>query len=292
MGAGDPEVAQGDVLVHGKEPRRASTRMWWVAVLLLALGAVAGWAVARNMQTGPAHQRGAGLVAGGVETTTSGPPFLLSLYNVGDTPERVINVAPRGWQGSTYPTTIPPGGSVELPLTVTVDCRRGPTDDLVVRTMSGGHLAEHVLHLPAVPSALADEYKRRCAMSTGHAPTRREILGTWLVDEGRYYAGQLLFRLAPDGTFAMDPGGENEFGRITTQLFARPGTFGTFSYHAGRLALTTRGGPDCQPAHSSWRVGILNDGRLNIRVGAYDDLNCGSHQGDVWIARRVSPPPD
>lgn len=260
-------------------------------MLLLALGAAAGWTLARNTQPAPAHQPGTGLVAGAFDATTSGPPFVLSLYNVGDTPARVVNVSPRGWQSSSYPTTVPAHGSVELPMSVTVNCQRGPSDDVVIRTMSGGHLAQHTLHLPAVPSALADEFKRRCAMPRGRTPPRRDILGTWLVEEGRYYAGRMLFRLAADGSFTMDPGAEDPFGRVTTQLFARPGTFGRFTYHGGLLGLATRGGPDCQPAHSRWRVGMLNDGRLNIRVGAYDDASCGSHHGDVWIARRVSPPP-
>lgn len=280
------------MLVQGEEPRRDRTRLWWAAVLLLALGAAAGWTVARETQPAPAQQSGTGLVAGSFEAATSGPPFVLSLYNVGDTPERVVNVSPRGWESSSYPTTVPPRGSVELPMSVRVNCKRGPTDDVVVRTRSGGHLARRILHLPAVPSVLADEFKRRCAMPTGHTPPRRDILGTWLVAEGRYYAGRMLFRLAADGTFTMDPGGEDPFGRVTTQVFAHPGTFGKFTYHGGLLALATQGGPDCQPAHSRWRMGLLNDGRLNIRVGAYDDAACGSHRGDVWIARRVSPPPD
>jgi hypothetical protein len=104
----------------------------------------------------------------------------------------------------------------------------------------------------------------------------------WIVDEANFFAGKMLIRLNSTGTFAMDP---------FTTLFSRPGAYGRFGYRAGNLALSTRGGQDCPRGDRSlWRMGMMSDGRLRMSlISSYHSV-CTVQAGEVWIARRVSPP--
>jgi hypothetical protein len=219
-----------------------------------------------------------------VSSTFDGPEFVATIFNVGDREVRITDVAPGGWPATSSPVTIAAGASAEVPVDVSADCRRttAPTNEVIVHATSSGRSVVRTLRLPAVPTALTEEYNRLCASPPEHLPRRHELLGVWIVDEADFFAGRMLIRLNTDGTFAMDP---------FTTLFSDPGKYGRFTYSRGNLVMVSRGGQDCPPGDRSlWRVGLLSDGRLRITlVNSYRSV-CRAATGEVWIARRVSPP--
>lgn len=264
-------------------------------VLLVAVAAVVGWRVGRSERhpsaaaAAPSTAHGAQLVVGAVVANRppdyAGPEFVATLYNTGDRSARVTEVAPVGWSASVAPVTVPPGGAVAVPVDAQLDCRSTPppSNEISVADVSAGRTEFRTLHLAAVPEALTEKYERTCRTPPGHRPQRDELVGIWIVDEADFFAGQMLIDLRANGTYAMDP---------FTTLFSGPGAFGTFTYRAGRLDLSTRGGVDCANGDGSrWRVGLLSDGRLRMQLVDQVDGVCTVELGEVWIARRVSPPP-
>ena len=292
-------------LVHNWSSRRERAMVAAGAVVLVGVSVLVGWRLGTSSSHGvtapathsPTSQaltadapstRVIKLVASPFEPrvspTFNGPEFVATIFNVGDREVRITDVAPAGWRATSSPVTIAAGGSAEVSVDVSVDCRQtpAPTDEVIVHGTSSGRSVVRALRLPAVPTALTEEYNRLCASPPEHMPRRQELLGVWIVDEADFFAGRMLIRLNADGTFAMDP---------FTTLFSEPGKYGRFSYSGGNLVMVSRGGQDCPPGDRSlWRVGLLSDGRLRITlINSYRSV-CRVATGEVWIARRVSPP--
>jgi hypothetical protein len=281
---------QEDLIVLGpRSPRRGRAMLGVAAVALVAVSVLGGWRWGRSSEPAapvPAS-RAIELVAGPFEANleaTEGPEFVIPIYNVGDRAVRVTNVAPGMWRATSSPVTLAPGASAEVPVDVSIDCRQtpSPTGEVVVHATSSGRSAVQTLHLPSVPRVLTEEYERLCVVPAGRVPGRQELVGVWIVDEGNFFAGQMLIDLEANGTWAMDPG---------TNLFSEPGAYGVFTYRPGGLTLFTRGGRDCRRGDRSlWRVGLMSDGRLRMKVVTFADSLCTLEDGEVWIARRVSEP--
>jgi hypothetical protein len=272
--------------------RREGVLLVGALVVLVAAASVTGWRVGRDGRHSAPSARpaahGAKLVIGALVANRpndfQGPEFVATVHNVGDRPARVTNIAPRQWQATNPPVMVPAGGSIEVPVDATIDCRYTPppTDEVLVRMTSSGRGMVQVMQLPSIPGALSEKWERMCAIPVGRTPRRDELVGVWIVDRADFFAGQMLIDLRADGTWAMDP---------FTTLFTNPGARGGYSYRAGRLLLDTRGGQDCAGGgHSLWRVGLLSDGRLRMQILNQYDSVCTIETGEVWIARRVSRP--
>jgi hypothetical protein len=91
-------------------------------------------------------------------------------------------------------------------------------------------------------------------------PSRRELAGVWLVDEGeaaRPSSPPLWMAFHLDGSFMLDSRGA---------LLSEPEVGGRYRLEDGRLTLLVEDGSGCRPDDRlDWTVGILPTGRLEIR---------------------------
>jgi hypothetical protein len=287
LGRGPPGDTVDRLDLGPAEPRR---RPWVRAALLVALGALLGW----GAHTTTAREAGAvappsslpHLVAGSFEQNLRdpyGPEFTVSLFNTGLSTVQVLNVAPMGWRATTPTVSIPPGGSVELPVDVAVDCGAisSPTQFVEVRVAAYPSTRTVQLQLPQVPAALDEVYWRRCSQPFTTRPSLRDLLGTWIVEDGGPgFTGKLVFSLHRDGSYQMGTGTHPADG---------PGAFGRFSLDSlGTLTLTPRGGGVCLlHRRAVWKVGLLPQQLLHVRLLTPYDGFCTVEPGDVWIAERV-----
>jgi hypothetical protein len=171
-----------------------------------------------------------------------------------------------------------------VPVEVDLDCRYSPppSNAVTVHMTSAGRSTVQTAKLASTPEAITEKWERVCATPNGRVPRRADLVGIWSVERADFFAGRMLIELRADGTFALDP---------FTTLFTDPGKYGDYRYRSGRLMLVSRGGQDCPKGDRSlWQVGLLSDGQLRIRILNQYDSVCRAADGEVWIARRVSPP--
>jgi hypothetical protein len=288
----DPRLggATLDRLDLGSEGPAGGRRSWWRAAALVAIGSIIGWSAAHG--TGADRDAAAGpsdapvLVAGAVQQDLANPfasDFLVTLSNPGKHRVEVLGVAPGGWAARTAPVEILPGGSVDVPVDVSLDClSTPPPSDVVDVRVAVGH-ASRMLELPLaqVPPALQEEYARRCRVQSLRVPSHKSLLGTWVVEDGGpAFTGKMLIRFTGDGGYAMDSG---------THLDDDPGAAGRYTLGPrGRVILRTLVGGDCgRRRRAVWLVGLQADGRLHIQQRTSYDGYCTVERGDVWIAKRV-----
>jgi hypothetical protein len=173
-----------------------------------------------------------------------------------------------------------PGATVDIPVDVSLDCATAPSPGgrAAVRIGTGSSARTELLPMGGSP-ALRELYARRCGVATLSTPTRHDLLGTWLVnDGGPAFTGRMFIKLQRGGRYEMDAG---------AHLDDAPGAVGLWSLHAGRMTLVRTRGGDCGPRHRAvWDVGMRGT-LLHIRqLTAYDGF-CTVDRGDVWIAERV-----
>lgn len=110
-------------------------------------------------------------------------------------------------------------------------------------------------------------------------PEATELAGVWFVATAPewFEPGQLWMAFHSDGSFVLDPGG----GLLSPEPWAR----GHYDLDGTRLALTIRGGTGCrQGDRLEWTVGVLPDGRLDVRQVSDNGGQCRALPG-VWRAR-------
>ncbi|MDX6325152.1 MAG: hypothetical protein QOK15_1506 [Nocardioidaceae bacterium] len=270
----------------GTGTRRGTPSPRWRAVGLLALGAVLGWAAhaTTGHQAAEARQdTGRSLVVGSFQQNLVdpyGPELVVSVANTGGTPVNIDNVAPAGWHTRTDPVQVLPGDTVDIPVDVFTSCATLPDGGQRAEVRIGTGSSARTLLLPMGGSpALQELWLRRCRVESLRAPTRRDLLGTWLVnDGGPAFTGRMFIALLPGGRYEMDAG---------AHLDDSPGAVGLWSLHDGRVTLVSTRGGDCGPRHrAAWEVGMRGT-LLHIRqLTAYDGF-CTVDRGDVWIAERI-----
>ncbi len=283
---GDPEV-----LSHGDPPPRTPARATIVAAALVLAGAAVGVGAQRTFGPSPTPAAAHGaehVIAGALYASSkaaSPAGYSVPLYNPGSRSLTVLDVDPVGWKAHNKPVDIPPRQWAEVPLGVDMSCDSTPdvTSKLRVRLDLGNGRVEQVVPLSTRADILVEEHRRRCDAPIGRVPSRRELLGTWLVDEGRDAAGTMVFRLDADGSFAMD------YER--SMLDDDPVSYGSFTYDHGLVVLSTQGGRGCASGdENSWDATLLRDGRLHLRFGSQLGNYCRVDDGEVWVARKVAGP--
>lgn len=273
-------------LGRGAGPRRRAP--WWRSAALLVLGALVGWGAHASTTRSTAHpatgDRQALFVGSFQQNLLDpfGPELVVSLTNAGRAPVDVTNVTPLGWRTRMDPVQVLPGTSVDVPVEVSLDCAtvRLPGDGAVVRFRSGASSRSVVLPMMGSP-ALGELFIRRCGADDLPVPTRRDLLGTWLVAQGGLaFTGRMFIALHPDGRYEMDAG---------PHLADDPGAIGRFSLHGSRLTLVATQGGDCGGRRRAvWDVGLRAGDQLRIRQLTTYDGYCAVDRGDVWIAERIS----
>lgn len=278
-GPGGREVLDADP--DRDRPRFARSRV--AAPAVLAVVAVLGLGIHRiaaDPATRPAGTPDLALSAGMLVETTDADPaaMVVPFWNGSPSPVTVRDLRPAGWRAYGDDVVVPGRSWVDIPIWLTLQCGRmpPPTDRLALRTVSGGVPAQRTVAMPGVPRALTALRGRLCTLPPARDVRRPELVGTWLVEEGRRYAGHLLVRFDRTGRFRLAPrdGGD--------------GAFGTFSWEGSWVRLTVRAEGLCAPGDSIlWQVGVLPDGRLRIGHVAYYDDACRVDEREVWVARRA-----
>src|SRR3954452_19459594 len=172
-----------DRLALGPHTARGNRRRWLVPAAVL-FGGVLGWvahAVATTEGDAVPRPTAPALIAGSVEQNLQdpfGPAFVVSSTNTGRSALEVINVTPRGWEGTTAPVRLPAGQSLTVPMDVSVDCGSTPppSDVVVVRVATPRGARSMDLTLPEVPVALQVEYLRRCSVESLAVPKRHDLV--------------------------------------------------------------------------------------------------------------------
>lgn len=101
-----------------------------------------------------------------------------------------------------------------------------------------------------------------------------DITGIW---HTRDWEG-LLLRFSPDGTAAIDNGGDLE---------RSPCVPATYELADGTMRFTANADALCCPDDTwTWQVDMPEDGRLDV---VYTDGGCGADTDDAWTLVRVSP---
>lgn len=282
------------MLSHGGA-RNASARVWVTAAVCLALGALAGVQVDDALDDRRAARERASAAptvsAGVIQESPDpggGPRFVVPIHNGGAAEITVDHVAAPGWvvgDARFGAVTIPPHGWAVVPLPVQVDCAASGAaapERLTVRSTTAHGTFEQDVAMPASSPVLTAEASRLCVEPSGTAPGGREVVGTWVVEEAGAQRGT-LFRLRGDGTFAIDP----DLFRFGPGLDA----LGTFTGAGPALRLTAAAGHACRPGdRTTWRLTLLEDGRLHVRHRPDDVRWCDIEDGEVWVARRVPEP--
>ena len=285
-----------------RRPRRGakgswhlSGRVWGVAALCLALGALAGVQIddvldarraADELDTAPPA------LSAGVIQEYPDPVgdllFAVPVYNGGSSEVTVDSVFADAWvsrDAQVQAVTILPERWAMVPLPVQIDCdaigAAGPRS-LTVRATSANGTSEQRLTMPAPSRVLGDAGWRLCMEPRGSTPTAQDVYGSWFIEEaGRFR--RTIVRLREGGTFAIDPD-VFAFGADLNAL-------GTFTRSGARLRLTAGGGRDCRPGdRTTWVLTLLPDGRLHIRHRPSGASWCRIDDGEVWVARRISEP--
>ena len=272
---------------HGDADREGSRSPRWRAVALLVLGSVVGWAAysttGHRAVEHPQHT-GRSLVVGSFQQNLRdpyGPEMVVSVTNTGPTPVTITNVAPDGWRTRTDPELVLPGATVDIPVDVSLDCAttRPPGETPQVRVLTDGATHPEVLPMGGSP-ALQELWSRRCRVETLRAPTRRDLVGTWLVnDGGPGYTGKMFIQLGPRGHYRMD---------ARAHLDDSPGAAGAWTLHDRRVTLVSTHRGDCGRRHRAvWEVGMRGTA-LHIRQLTTYDGFCMVDRGDVWLAERIN----